>query len=157
VSDGHSWGALPLSWPEDGYSQLTEFCFVRMPHFNKAGEKVCLECCRSSSNKTTTTHICFVGLLNDIWQLQQSVVYPLMDEWDDVTRNVQPFHLNRKPLSHSGHLKGQTLKVNISKQYLYKKSETKLCHVSTHIIWTTDNWSLLRDCLEANVNYLLCS
>jgi hypothetical protein len=136
---------------------LREFCFVRMPHFNKAREKVCLECSRSSSNKTTTTHNCFVGLLNDIWQLQQSVVYPLIDDWDDVTRNVQPFHLHRKPLSHSGHLKGQTLKVNISKQYSDINSETKLCYVSAHIMWATDNWSLLLDCLEAYVNDLLCS
>jgi hypothetical protein len=136
---------------------LTEFCFVRMPHFNKAREKVCLESSGSSSNRTTTTHICFVVLLNDTWQLQQPVVYPLMDEWDNFTRNVQPFHLNRKPLSHSGHLKGQTLKVNISKQYLHKNSETKLCYVSTHNIWATDNSSLSLDCLEANLNYLLCS
>jgi hypothetical protein len=76
----------------DGDSHLTEFYFVRMPHFNKAREKVCLECSRSSSStKTTSTHICFVGLMNIIWQLQQSVVYPLMDESDDVTRNVQTF------------------------------------------------------------------
>lgn len=138
---------------------MTECSFVRMPHYNKTREKVCLECSRSSSNKTATTattHICFVGVLNEVWQLQQSVAYPLMDEWDDVTRNVQPFHLNGKPLSHSGHLKGQTLKVNISKQYLHKNSETKLCYVSTHI-WATDNWALSLDCLESNVNYLLCS
>jgi len=109
VSVGHRWEALPLSGPEDGDSQLTEFCFVRMPHFNKAREKVSLECSRSSSNKTAT-HNCFVDVLNDIWQLQQSVVYPLMDEWDDVTWNVQPFHLNRKPLSHSGHLERPNIK-----------------------------------------------
>jgi len=132
VSDGHSWEALPFSWTEHGDSQLTEFSFVRMPHFNKAREKVCVEWFRSSSNKTTT-HICVVGLLNDIWQLQPSVVYPLMDELDDVTWNVQPFHLNRKPLSHSGHLKGQTLKVNISKQYLHKTLKRN-CAMWAHII-----------------------
>jgi len=69
----------------DGDSHLTEFYFVRLPHFNRARENICLECSRSSNNKTSSTHICFVGLMNDIWQLQQSVVYPLMDESDDVT------------------------------------------------------------------------
>jgi hypothetical protein len=50
----------------DGDSHLTEFYFVRMPHFNKAWENVCLDCSGSSSSKTSSTHICFVGLINDI-------------------------------------------------------------------------------------------